>query len=122
MAMDLVLTAANVMRNKLDGLFPSISPLELRDRLLAADPPFLLDVRQSTEYGQVRFRASRHIPLGNLRGRLHELPHDRTIVVVCSLGLRSYEAARVLKTHGFDDVLALDGGLEAWPYSVERLI
>ena len=121
MAMDLVVTAANVMRNKLDGLFPGISPIELRQRMLAGEPPFLLDVRQSTEYGQERLRSSRHIPLGNLRIRLHELPHDKTIVVVCSLGLRSYEAGRVLLTHGFDDVLVLDGGLEAWPYSVERL-
>lgn len=121
MAMDLVVTAANVMRNKLDGLFPGISPIELRQRMLAGEPPFLLDVRQATEYGQERLRSSRHIPLGNLRSRLHELPHDKTIVVVCSLGLRSYEASRVLLTHGFDDVLVLDGGLEAWPYSVERL-
>jgi rhodanese-related sulfurtransferase len=122
MAMDPVVTAANVMRNKLDGLLPGISSIELRQRMLAGDPPFLLDVRQLTEYGQERLRSSRHIPLGNLRRRLHELPHDKTIVVVCSLGLRSYEASRVLLTHGFDDVLVLDGGLEAWPYFVERLI
>jgi NADPH-dependent 2,4-dienoyl-CoA reductase/sulfur reductase-like enzyme/rhodanese-related sulfurtransferase len=122
MAMDPVVTAANVMRNKLDGLLPGISSIELRQRMLAGDPPFLLDVRQLTEYGQERLRSSRHIPLGNLRSRLHELPHDKTIVVVCSLGLRSYEASRVLLTHGFDDVLVLDGGLEAWPYFVERLI
>jgi len=93
----------------------------LRQRMLAEDPPLLLDVRQSMEYGQERLRSSRHIPLGNLRSRLHELPHDKTIVVVCSLGLRSYEASRVLLTHGFDDVFVLDGGLEAWPYSLERL-
>ena len=122
MAMDLVLIAANVMRNKLDGLLHGISPIELRERMLADDAPFLLDVRQLMEYGQERFRSSRHIPLGNLRSRLHELPRDKTIVVVCSLGLRSYEASRVLLTHGFEDVLALDGGLEAWPYSLERLI
>jgi NADPH-dependent 2,4-dienoyl-CoA reductase/sulfur reductase-like enzyme/rhodanese-related sulfurtransferase len=121
MAMDLVVTAANAMRNKLDGLFPGISSIELRQRMLAEDPPFLLDVRQAMEYGQERLRSCRHIPLGNLRSRLHELPRDKTIVVVCSLGLRSYEASRVLLTHGFDDVHVLDGGLEAWPYSVERL-
>jgi rhodanese-related sulfurtransferase len=50
------------------------------------------------------------------------LPRDRTIVVVCSFGLRSYEASRVLTTHGFEDVLVLDGGLEAWPYSLERMV
>jgi NADPH-dependent 2,4-dienoyl-CoA reductase/sulfur reductase-like enzyme/rhodanese-related sulfurtransferase len=122
MAMDLVVTAANVMRNKLEGLFSGISPIELRQRMLAEDAPLLLDVRQSIEYGQERIRGSRHIPLGNLRSRLHDLPRDRTIVVVCSFGLRSYEASRVLTTHGFEDVWVLDGGLEAWPYSIERLV
>ena len=122
MAMDIVVTAANVLRNKLDGLLRGISPIELRQQMLGEDAPLLLDVRQSVEYGQERLRGSRHIPLGNLRSRLHELPRDRTIVVVCSFGLRSYEASRVLTTHGYEDVWVLDGGLEAWPYPVERLI
>jgi len=121
MAMDLVVTAANVMRNRLQGLFSGISPVDLRQRMLAEDAPILLDVRQLMEYEQQRLRGSRHIPLGNLRSRLHELPRDRTIVVVCSFGLRSYEASRFLTTHGFEDVWVLDGGLEAWPYSLERL-
>jgi NADPH-dependent 2,4-dienoyl-CoA reductase/sulfur reductase-like enzyme/rhodanese-related sulfurtransferase len=121
MAMDNVVTAANVLRNKLEGRFRGVSPIELRQRLLAADAPLLLDVRQSLEYGQTRLKNSRHIPLGNLRSRLHELPRDRAVVIVCSLGLRSYEASRVLTTHGFEDVAVLDGGLEAWPYSLEQL-
>ncbi len=122
MALDNVIVAANVVRNKLAGVFRGISPLELWDAMRSGDPPFLLDVRLPSEYGRRRLKGSRHIPLGTLRGRLHDLPRDRSIVVVCSLGLRSYEASLVLAHHGFDDVRVLDGGLEAWPFAQERLI
>ncbi len=121
MAMDTVVTAANVVRNKMDGIFHSISAVELRQRLMAADPPFLLDVRQPAEFDQERLRGSRHVPLGNLRSRLREIPRERMIVVICSLGLRSYEASRVLAANGFADVVVLDGGLHSWPYTLERL-
>jgi NADPH-dependent 2,4-dienoyl-CoA reductase/sulfur reductase-like enzyme/rhodanese-related sulfurtransferase len=121
MAIDNVVTAANVLRNKLEGRFRGISPLELREELLSGDPPLLLDVRLNVEFRDARLRGSRHVPLGTLRSRVHELPRDRSIVLVCSIGLRSYEAALILATHGFERVRVLDGGLESWPYTVESL-
>ncbi|HHQ49363.1 MAG TPA: hypothetical protein ENK19_10845 [Acidobacteria bacterium] len=122
MALDNVLVAANVVRNKLEGRFTGISSLELWELMRAGEPLLLLDVRQPAEYGRARLRGSRHIPLGSLRGRLHELPRDEPIVVVCSIGLRGYEAALVLGANGLTNVRVLDGGLEAWPFAVERLV
>ncbi len=43
-----------------------------------------------------------HIPLGELRSRLDELPRDRGIHVVCRSGQRAYYATRILLQHGFD--------------------
>ena len=121
MAMDNVITAANVLENKMKGHIEGISPLDLREEMVAADPPTLIDVRLPSEYGVTRLRGSRHIPLGTLRSRLEDLPKDENIVLVCSIGLRSYEASLILRSHGFERVRMLDGGLEAWPFSVERL-
>lgn len=121
MAMSTVTTAANVVRNKLDGIFRGIAAPQLWQQLVAPEPPFVIDVRQPAEYETVRLRGSRHIPVGSLRSRIHEVPRDRPIVVLCSFGLRSYEASLILKAHGFDRVQVLDGGLEAWPYHLERL-
>jgi NADPH-dependent 2,4-dienoyl-CoA reductase/sulfur reductase-like enzyme/rhodanese-related sulfurtransferase len=121
MAVDIVLAAANVLRNKREGRFVGISSPELLQRMLADEPPLLLDVRQPEEYERVRFRGGRHIPLGALRGRVGDLPRDKPIVIVCSYGLRSYEASRILAAHGFENVLVLDGGIEAWPYAIDRM-
>jgi len=42
-----------------------------------------------------------NIPLGQLRGRLDELPRDREIHVICRSGQRAYYATRVLLQNGF---------------------
>jgi NADPH-dependent 2,4-dienoyl-CoA reductase/sulfur reductase-like enzyme/rhodanese-related sulfurtransferase len=122
MVFDNLIIAANVVRNKLDGRLVGISPFELWELLHSDAPPLLLDVRQPEEYGRIWLAGSRHIQLANLRSHLRDLPRDRQIVTVCSLGLRSYEANLILKSDGFDNVRALDGGLEAWPFAIERLV
>jgi NADPH-dependent 2,4-dienoyl-CoA reductase/sulfur reductase-like enzyme/signal transduction histidine kinase/rhodanese-related sulfurtransferase len=122
LAMDTILTAANVLRNKLNGDFAGISAAELEEWMRSeGDAPFVLDVRLPAEYGTVKLPDSFHIPLGSLRGRMHELPEDRPIVAVCSIGLRSYEASLILRANGFEGVRVLDGGIRGWPYELETL-
>jgi NADPH-dependent 2,4-dienoyl-CoA reductase/sulfur reductase-like enzyme/rhodanese-related sulfurtransferase len=122
LAMDTILTAANVLRNKIDGHLIGISAMQLEERMRdEEDTPFLLDVRLPSEYSTNKLPDSVHIPLGSLRGRMHEIPSDKTIVTVCSIGLRSYEASLILRANGFEDVQVLDGGLGGWPYELETL-
>jgi rhodanese-related sulfurtransferase len=48
-----------------------------------------------------------------LRNRLHELPNDREIWLVCGVGQRSYYALRLLLQNGFQ-VKILSGGMETY--------
>ena len=121
LALDNVVTAANVLRNKLDGLFEGITAHQLQALLQSDAPPVLLDVRLHSEYGRVRLPGSLHIPLGARRGRLPEIPRDRPLVTIGKIGLRAYEAALTLEHKGFPDVRVLDGGLDAWPFELEQL-
>jgi NADPH-dependent 2,4-dienoyl-CoA reductase/sulfur reductase-like enzyme/rhodanese-related sulfurtransferase/nitrogen-specific signal transduction histidine kinase len=120
-AMDALLAAANVIRNKRAGLVEGIRSAELARRLKGDDPPLVVDVRLPSGHGQRRLAGSINIPLGSLRGRLHELPRDRKIVIVSRTGLKSYEAALILKAAGFPTPTILDGGLESWPFELETL-
>ncbi len=61
----------------------------------------LLDVREPLEIAAGPVPGALHIPLGQLRARLGELPRDREIHVVCRSGQRSYIATRILLQHGF---------------------
>ena len=66
------------------------------------DDVFLLDVREKPELKVEQVPEALNIPLGELRGRLDELPRDRQIHVVCRSGQRAYYATRLLLQNGFD--------------------
>jgi rhodanese-related sulfurtransferase len=73
----------------------------------------LLDVREPGEWQAGHIAGSQHIPLGQLRERLGEVPKDQTILTVCRSGNRSEAAARGLRTLGYT-VENLEGGATAW--------
>jgi len=77
------------------------------------DQNVILDVREEAELAQGRLPHSLHIPLGQLRDRLGELPRDKRIVAHCASGQRSYNAIRVLRQHGFD-AANLSGSIKTW--------
>jgi len=62
---------------------------------------FLLDVRELAELAVEGVPEAVHIPIGQLRARLGELPRDRDIHVICRSGQRAYLATRILLQNGF---------------------
>jgi NADPH-dependent 2,4-dienoyl-CoA reductase/sulfur reductase-like enzyme/peroxiredoxin family protein/TusA-related sulfurtransferase/rhodanese-related sulfurtransferase len=70
----------------------------------------LLDVREDAELMAYELPNATHIPLGQLRGRLGELDRNRTYLVFCSIGVRSYTASRLLMNSGFKHVLLYPAG------------
>ena len=73
---------------------------------------FLLDVREPFELAVEDVPEATHIPLGQLRARLGELPRDRDIHVICRSGGRAYYATRILLQNGFK-ARTLAGGMLA---------
>jgi NADPH-dependent 2,4-dienoyl-CoA reductase/sulfur reductase-like enzyme/rhodanese-related sulfurtransferase len=117
-AIDAIAHAANVLRNKIQGLAHAVSPIELRS-MLDSDADFvLLDVRSSEEYDEHRFKDKRlvNIPVNELKTRHNELPKGKEIVTYCATSVRAYNAERELRGYGFDQVRYLDGSIRAWPY------
>ncbi len=115
-AMDNIITAANVARNKLDGYMEGVTAKEVHAMLEQQKDFVFLDVRSPGEYAEVRLPNETLIPLGALRTRLNELPPDKEIIAFCKISLRGYEAALVLKAAGFKKVRVMDGGVVMWPY------
>jgi len=119
-AIDNLITAANVIQNKRDGIIESYTPAELKEKLDRDEDIILLDVRtpKELEMMSLPYRQVVHIPLGKVREKASELPADKEIVCLCKISLRGYEAARMLIGAGFDRdrIRMLDGGIVAWPY------
>jgi NADPH-dependent 2,4-dienoyl-CoA reductase/sulfur reductase-like enzyme/rhodanese-related sulfurtransferase len=117
-AMDNIITAANVMQNKLQGIARSISPLKVKEKLDHGDEFVFLDVRSPLEYKVLRIEHPNVIlmPLGKLREEAKTLARDKEIITFCQVSLRGYEAQRILEGQGFKNVKFMDGGLVGWPF------
>ena len=119
-ALDNIITAANVARNKLDGQVVGITPMEVKARLDGNEDFVLLDVRSPAEHQQEHLTGSTLIPLGALRSRLGELPKEKEIIAFCKVSLRGYEAAKILQGAGFKRARVMDGGMAVWPFEKLR--
>jgi NADPH-dependent 2,4-dienoyl-CoA reductase/sulfur reductase-like enzyme/peroxiredoxin family protein/TusA-related sulfurtransferase/rhodanese-related sulfurtransferase len=69
-----------------------------------------LDVREDIELQAFTLPAYQQIPLGQLRKRLGELDRDKEIVTFCAIGVRAYNAARILMENGFKNVKVYPSG------------
>jgi NADPH-dependent 2,4-dienoyl-CoA reductase/sulfur reductase-like enzyme/rhodanese-related sulfurtransferase len=122
-AMDNIITAANIMRNKLDGVAKSVTPAQVMEKIKRDEDCVLLDVRtpgELTADGRLPSGKVVNIPLGKLRNLADTLPKDKEIITYCKISLRGYEAAKILEGLGFNDVKFMDGGMVTWPYDVAR--
>ncbi|OPJ59136.1 CoA-disulfide reductase [Clostridium chromiireducens] len=75
----------------------------------------IIDVREEFELVTGGFDNSIHIPLGQLRSRLNEIPKDKKIYVTCQVGLRGYVACRILEQNGIQ-CANIDGGVKTYLY------
>ncbi|MDK2808245.1 MAG: hypothetical protein PWP24_980 [Clostridiales bacterium] len=70
----------------------------------------ILDVTEEMERMVFSLPGSYHIPFGEIRKRMQELDKTKRIIVYCAIGVRSYNAARILMQNGFEHVEILSGG------------
>ena len=100
-----------VIRN----LDPRESSLLIRER--AGDPDFIiLDVRTPQEYEMGRIEGSVNIDYHSpaFLAELVKLDRNRTYLVYCLVGIRSRNAANMMKELGFEDVVNMVGGIRQW--------
>jgi rhodanese-related sulfurtransferase len=91
-----------------------IDAVTLKARLDRGESVVILDVREPFEIALAPFPGATHIPMGDIPSRLTELDPDRETVVVCHHGVRSAQVAMYLAQMGFESVLNLAGGIDAW--------
>ena len=70
----------------------------------------VLDVREPLEWETGFVPGAVRIPLGEVPGRIEELPRTKPITVICEAGLRSASAASILQAAGFPNVAHVPDG------------
>lgn len=118
-AKDPVAMAGYVAGNILSGKMKPIYWRQIRD---ATPGEFvLIDVRTPMEYAAGALPGAINIPLDSMRGRLADIPKNRSVVVYCGVGLRGYLASNILRLNGFDDVRNLIGGIKTYRAAVSAI-
>ena len=97
-----------VMVPPIPAEIPEVTPEVLTDDV------YLLDVREQDEWDAGHAPHAHHIPMGEIPGRLAEVPTVGDVVVVCRVGGRSAQVAAFLAAQGWENVANLDGGMLAW--------
>jgi rhodanese-related sulfurtransferase len=94
----------------------TISVSTLKDRIANNEKVNLLDVREPDEHAEFNIGGT-FIPLGQVMAMqvdaLDELKNEE-IICYCRSGKRSTQAAMMLETMGFTNVVNLEGGMIAW--------
>lgn len=97
----------------------SLTAPEVKARIGAEDAPLLLDVREPWERDRCALSGSVWIPMAEIPSRLQEIPRDREVVVLCHHGVRSLQVAYFLQRQGYDRLVNLVGGIDAWAQLVD---
>ena len=89
---------------------------EVAVEALESRPPEagLLDVREPEEYAHGHVPGAVNLPQADLATRLAEVPRGRPVYLICQGGFRSLRSAQFLRQQGFEDVVSVKGGTEAW--------
>lgn len=115
-AIDALNAAANVADNMANNRQRNVS---IKNFLSWIDNPtsrpdwLALDIRHPNEIGPFaeKFGSIWHaIPYNEIRKRSSEIPKDKTLIIICDAGTRSYEIQVFLDSIGLSNTLVLGGG------------
>jgi rhodanese-related sulfurtransferase len=97
-----------------------ISPHEARARRDAnPEEVVLLDCREPFELDLAGIDGAVHIPMGEIAARCTELDPSREVIVFCHTGIRSMSVTAFLGRQGFERVMNMAGGIDAWSRTVD---
>ncbi len=99
-----------------------ISVTEAHQQLSSAQPPVLIDVRETDEHAIGHVAQARLIPLADIPNQLSNIPQNRPVLVICHHGGRSMRATQFLRSKGYALATNIKGGIDAWSLQVDQQI
>ncbi|MGO4272540.1 rhodanese-like domain-containing protein [Paenibacillus sp. TAF58] len=92
----------------------NLSPDQFQEELKGKQNSVLIDVREPGEVKQGYIPGALNIPLSQMKQRVGEIQKDDHVYLYCRSGMRSKQAARILKKNGFNKLSHLQGGIMSW--------
>ena len=90
-----------------------IEPRDVAERMRHG--AVLLDVRDPDEWTESHVRGAIHIPLGELQGRIAEVPTGLELICMCRSGRRSEKACAIVgEVRPSAQAINMTGGILRW--------
>ena len=103
-------------------MIPEIDVSELKRQMQTGEDFILLDIRSEGEVVRGMLPDAQHLPMHLIPVKMNDLPRDKTVVLYCHSGSRSYHACAYLVQQGIDNVVNLRGGILDWARSGHDLV
>ncbi len=98
----------------------SLNVIQLKKELENDPQTVLLDVRDKWEYDLCHIDNSVNISLSEITERKDELDKQPRTVILCHHGMRSTIAGEYLISEGFEQIVNLEGGIDAWASTIDQ--
>lgn len=82
----------------------------------------LIDVREEWENHEARIKNSELMPLSRFVETSKSLKKEQKIMVYCHHGVRSLQVCNYLEKLGFENLINLEGGIDAWSRRIDDTI
>ncbi len=73
-----------------------------------------VDTRNAEAFKTSTIPQARSLPAADIQAKLNTLPKDKPIIVFCDQGRESTRLAGSLRKQGYEQAVALEGGLRGW--------
>ena len=110
-------------------MLDQITPAQLAHWLQSLPPtakPVVLDVREPWEWQTASVQAEGFslvtLPMGEIPARLAELDPTHPVACLCHHGARSQRVAMYLLQSGFEQVVNIAGGIDAWSQQLDTRV
>ncbi|MDX1919504.1 MAG: rhodanese-like domain-containing protein [Candidatus Caenarcaniphilales bacterium] len=99
----------------------SINVSELSELLKQKADIKLIDVREADEFAFCKINNASNCPLSNLEESFNSLELDKKqkVVLYCHHGRRSQRALMMLQELGYENLINLEGGIDAWSLEID---
>ena len=79
----------------------------------------LIDVREDWEFELCHIEDARLIPMSTIAQTYTELDKNADLAIYCHHGVRSMRVIHFLQSQGFENLINLQGGIDAWSSEVD---
>lgn len=98
----------------------TLKAMEFQREIEQSSDRMLIDVREPSEYKNGHIPGAKNFPLSQISHYINDIPNDQDIFLYCKSGMRSKNAALILRKNGYTRLNHLQGGIGSWRGEISK--